>query len=95
MHVTFLTTKQVSDVLGISVMGVGHAVRRGSLEAVKIGRDHLITPEAAERYRQLYSRPRHACERKAAVQKQKRRSGVEASLLHTMNHTKRSEQQWL
>jgi hypothetical protein len=46
-----ITTAQASEIIGISPYGVIGAIRRGQLEAVKIGRDWLMEAKEAERYK--------------------------------------------
>jgi excisionase family DNA binding protein len=51
-----ISTEEAARRLGISTMGVGHAIRRGSLKAVRLGCAYMITEEEVERYRRDHAR---------------------------------------
>ena len=50
------TTQQVADMLGISKRAVQQAIKRGKLTAERFGRDHMISQEAVDTYRETYLR---------------------------------------
>jgi excisionase family DNA binding protein len=47
-----LTTTEAARALGLTRIAILKAISRGTLDAVKLGRDWLITPAAVEDYRQ-------------------------------------------
>jgi hypothetical protein len=46
-----VTTPEVAAALRVTTRAVQLAIRRGTLAARKIGRDHHVEPEEVERYR--------------------------------------------
>jgi excisionase family DNA binding protein len=46
----FISTAEAAKTLGITQMGVGHAIRRGSLKATRFGPVYVIKPEDLEQY---------------------------------------------
>jgi excisionase family DNA binding protein len=51
-----MTLKEAAALLGTSPDNLRSAIRRGSLTAIKLGRDWIVLPEEVERYRQYHRR---------------------------------------
>ncbi len=48
VDITFLTTKEAADKLGLSIRAVQKMIESGRLKANRVGRDYLITLESLE-----------------------------------------------
>lgn len=47
---TFLTVPEAADMLGLAASTLRHQIKRGKLQAHKIGRDWYVTVGEVERY---------------------------------------------
>jgi excisionase family DNA binding protein len=59
----WLTIKQASETLGLSVQGIHSALRRGRLTGKKWGRDYLIPPEEVTRFKTTPRKPGRPADR--------------------------------
>jgi excisionase family DNA binding protein len=46
MEVEMLTTKQAAERAGVSERRIRQLIKDGTIDAVKVGRDHLIDPDS-------------------------------------------------
>lgn len=50
----YITVSEAAQTLGVSVVTIRQQIRRGTIRAVRLGREYLIEPSEVERYRRLH-----------------------------------------
>ena len=51
-----LSTAEAARILGIQQISVGHSIRRGSLKAIRLGREYMIRKEDLDEYIRFHAR---------------------------------------